>query len=142
MNWTPFLILAAVVAVVWLIKKAGQISAKDALEYLKNGALVIDVRSRGEFSSGRLAKAINLPLDEIETALPKRVKDKNQVLLLHCASGMRSGVAKNKLKSMGYMNAFNLGSYGRAESILNQSVSPARQTQVRDKATIIWISNE
>jgi len=32
---------------------------------------------------------LNLPLDEIEAALPGRVKDKNQVLLLHCASGMR-----------------------------------------------------
>jgi phage shock protein E len=119
MNWTPFLILAAVVAVVVLIKKHGQISAKDALELLKNGALVIDVRSLGEFTSGHLAKAINIPLDEIETALPKRVKDKSQGLLLHCASGMRSGMAKSKLNGMGYANAVNLGSYGRAAKIVN-----------------------
>ena len=121
MSWTPFLILAAIVAVVLMMKKAGQISAADALAYLKNGALVIDVRSAGEFSAGHLANAINIPLDEIEIALPKRVKDKNQVLLLHCASGMRSGMAKGKLKSMGFTNAFNLGSYGRAESILKQA---------------------
>jgi rhodanese-related sulfurtransferase len=104
-----------------MMKKFGQISTKDALEKLKNGALVIDVRSLGEFTSGHLAKAINIPLDEIETALPKRVKDKNQVLLLHCASGMRSGVAKNKLNDMGYTNAFNLGSYGRAEEIVGKA---------------------
>ena len=84
---------------------------------------MIDVRSPGEFNSGHLAKAINIPLDEIETALPKRVKDKGQMLLLHCASGMRSGMAKSKLIGMGYTNAFNLGSYGRAESIVNQSTS-------------------
>jgi len=120
MNWTTTLIIAAVVAVVFMLKTAGQISAKDALAHLKNGALVIDVRSPGEFSSSHLTNAINLPLDEIETALPQRVKDKNQVLLLHCASGMRSGMAKSKLKGMGYTNAFNLGSYGRAESILKQ----------------------
>jgi hypothetical protein len=60
------------------------------------------------------------PPDLIGTELPKRVKDKNQALLLHCASGMRSGMAKSKLKSMGYPNAFNLDSYGRAESILKQ----------------------
>jgi phage shock protein E len=117
MHWTPFLILAVVVAVVIMMKKTSQISAKDALAHLKNGALVIDVRSPNEFSSGHLPKAINIPLDEIETALPKRVKDKNQILLLHCASGMRSGVAKQKLKGMGYANAFNLGSYGRASKI-------------------------
>ena len=119
MNWTTTLIIAAVVAVIFMMKKSGQISAKDALEKLKNGALVIDVRSAGEFSSGHLDKAIYIPLDDIETALPKRVKDKNQVLLLHCASGMRSGMAKSKLNGMGYMNAFNLGSYGRAEKIVN-----------------------
>ena len=104
-----------------MIKRSSQISAKDALEKLKAGALVIDVRSPGEFGSGHLAKAINIPLDEIETALPKRVKDKNQALLLHCASGMRSGMAKSKLKSIGYINAFNLGSYRRAEEIVGQA---------------------
>jgi phage shock protein E len=118
MNWTPPLIFAAVVAVVFVMKRAGQISAKAALMHLKNGALVIDVRSPGEFNSGHLQTAINIPLDEIETVLPRRVKDKNQVLLLHCASGMRSGMARQKLKRLGYANAFNLGSYGRAESIL------------------------
>ena len=121
MNWTTTLIIAAVVVVIFMIKKSGQISAKDALEKLKNGALVIDVRSAGEFSSGHLPKVINIPLDEIESALPKRVKDKNQVLLLHCASGMRSGMAKGKLKSMGYSNVFNLGSYGRAEEIIGKA---------------------
>ena len=118
MNWTATLIIASVVAILFMMKKSGQISAKDALKKLKNGALVIDVRSPGEFNSGSLPVAINIPLDEIGTALPKRVKDKNQVLLLHCASGMRSGMAKGKLKGMGYANAFNLGSLGRAESIL------------------------
>ena len=121
MNWTTILVIAAIVAAVFMIKKSGQISAKDALEKLKNGALVIDVRSAGEFNSGHLPVAINIPLDEIETALPKRVKDKNQVLLLHCASGMRSGMAKSKLKGMGYINAFNLGSYGRAEEIIGKA---------------------
>ena len=118
MNWIDLLIVAAVVAAIFLLKKAGQVSTQAALAHLKNGALVIDVRSRGEFSSGHLPKAINIPLDEIETALPPRVKDKNQVLLLHCASGLRSGVAQGKLRGLGYANVFNLGSYHRAERVL------------------------
>jgi phage shock protein E len=113
--------MAAVVAVIFLIKKTGQISAKEALKQLKTGALVIDVRSAGEFNSGHLTKAINIPLDEIETALPKRVPDKRLVLLLHCQSGMRSGAAMQKLKSLGYANAFNLGSFGRARGIIAQA---------------------
>jgi len=121
MNWTVSLIIVAFVGIVFVLKRIGQIAPKDALEHLKNGALVIDVRSSGEFNSGHLPNAINLPLDEIESALPRRVKDKDQVLLLHCQSGMRSGMAKKKLKSLGYANTFNLGSYGRAAKILSGS---------------------
>jgi rhodanese-related sulfurtransferase len=48
------------------------------------------------------------------------VRDKNQALLLHCQSGVRSGVARKKLIALGYPNAFNLGSYGRAMQIVNE----------------------
>ena len=72
MNWIHLLIFAAVVVIVFLMKCASQISVKDALAHLKNGALVIDVRSVGEYNSGHLSAAINIPLNEIETALPRR----------------------------------------------------------------------
>ncbi|MHB1959686.1 MAG: rhodanese-like domain-containing protein [Acidobacteriaceae bacterium] len=119
MHWTTACIVLAVVAAFYLLQRSGRISAKDARTHLENGALVIDVRTPGEFNSGHLPKAINLPLDEIEAKLPRRVKDKSQALLLHCQSGMRSGMAKKKLKSLGYVNAFNLGSYGRAARVMN-----------------------
>lgn len=120
-NWTILLMLLAAVAIVFMVRKSGRISASQAVEQLKQGALVIDVRTPGEFNAGHLPRAINIPLDEIETVLPARVKDKNQVLLLHCASGMRSGVARSQLKRLGYANAFNLGSYSRAESLLRRA---------------------
>ena len=120
-NWTPLLIFAGVVVVFILLKRSGQISTTAARAHLKNGTLVIDVRSPGEFNAGHLAKGINIPLDEIETAIPQRVKDRNQALLLHCASGMRSGLARRKLKAMGYANAFNLGSLARARNIVEST---------------------
>ncbi len=123
MNWTTVLLILAVAALVYTVRRAAQISRKDALMHLKAGALLIDVRSRAEFSSGHLPNAINLPLDEIEKALPRRVNDKDQVLLLHCQSGMRSGVAKARLKGMGYTRAFNLGSYARAARIAHAGQS-------------------
>jgi multidrug efflux pump subunit AcrB len=39
MNGIPILIVAVVVAIVFMMKRAGQISSKDARAYLKNGAL-------------------------------------------------------------------------------------------------------
>ena len=119
MNWTIVFVVVVILAVYFALKRSGQIPSKEARAHLKNGALLIDVRTAGEFASGHLPNAINLPLDEIETSLPRRVKDKNQVILLHCQSGMRSGVARSKLNGLGYANAFNLGSYARAEQIVN-----------------------
>jgi rhodanese-related sulfurtransferase len=43
------------------------------------------------------------------------------MLLLHCLSGMRSGMAKQKLKSLGYANVFNLGSLARARKIVGKA---------------------
>jgi rhodanese-related sulfurtransferase len=120
MNWTTIIIIGVIVFAFLIITKGGQISTRDAAAYLKKGALVIDVRNSGEYSSGHITNVINIPLDEITTGVPQRVKDKSQVLLLHCQSGMRSGMAQKKLISLGYTNTFNLGSYSRAESILKQ----------------------
>jgi phage shock protein E len=118
LNWTTILVILAVIALAYALKRVRQISSADALEFLKNGAMVIDVRSAAEFKSGHLPQALNLPLDELEALLLRSVKDKNQVLLLHCQSGMRSGVAKTRLKGLGYANVFNLGSYARAAHIV------------------------
>jgi phage shock protein E len=115
---TAFIIVIFLAAFI-LIRRAGQISSKEALVYLNNGALVIDVRTPSEFSFDHLPSAINIPLYQIETTLPRRVKDKSLVLLLHCQSGIRSGLAKRKLKALGYSNAFNLGSYDRAAQIVS-----------------------
>lgn len=120
MHWTTVCILVGFLLVFYWFKRRGKISEKDARTHLNNGALLVDVRTPSEFNSGHLPDAINLPLDEIEEKLPRRLKDKNQPLLLHCQSGMRSGLAMNKLKSLGYANVFNLGSYGRAARMTRQ----------------------
>jgi phage shock protein E len=121
MNWTTIAIAFAILAILFFLKRPGQISLKDAQAHLKSGALVIDVRTPAEFNSGHLPGTINLPLDGIEASLPRRVQDKNQVLLLHCQSGMRSGIAVKKLKRLGYSNAYNLGSYGNAAQVVTRN---------------------
>jgi rhodanese-related sulfurtransferase len=85
---------------------------------LKNGALVVDVRSAGEFRDRHLPEATNVPVEQVEKLMPKVESDRSRVLLVHCQSGMRSRVAESKLKAMGYSKVFNLGSYGRAQSIV------------------------
>lgn len=116
------MVVIAAVASLLLFVRTRQISRKAALECLRNGAVVIDVRSAGEFTAGHLPKAINIPLSEIETVIGRKVKDKNQVLLLHCQSGSRSAEAIRRLKAIGYENTYNLGSYGRARQIVGARI--------------------
>ncbi|WP_231512478.1 rhodanese-like domain-containing protein [Paucibacter sp. KBW04] len=74
--------------------------------------LVIDVRSPGEYASGHVDGALNVPLDRIEADLPALAPDKGQAILLCCASGMRSGMALRALQAMGYQAAVNGGAAG------------------------------
>ena len=119
MDWTMILIVVGAVAAAFAFKRLLLISPEAARKYLQQGALVVDVRDAGEYRGGHLPNAVNIPLGELQRSLPRHVKDKNQVLLLHCLSGARSGIAKRQLKNMGHQNVFNLGSYGRAEKIVS-----------------------
>ena len=94
MHWDFVLVAGLVAAAMLALKRLGLISVETARAYLKQGALVVDVRSAEEFKAGHLSSALNIPLGELQTVCQRRVADKNQVLLLHCLSGTRSGIAR------------------------------------------------
>ena len=76
-------------------------------ELMQQGAVIIDVRTKGEFQSGHIKGSINIPLNTIGANLNKIKKDKPVITC--CASGMRSASAKNLLKSKGYAAVYNGG---------------------------------
>ncbi|MEU2563229.1 rhodanese-like domain-containing protein [Streptomyces longispororuber] len=56
--------------------------------------VVIDVRTPGEYASGHLPGALNVPLDHLHTALPAlKAAAARRALLVVCASGNRSATA-------------------------------------------------
>lgn len=83
--------------------------AADYKQLVKNGAQIIDVRTKGEYSSGHVRGSINIPLNELNSQSKKIKKD--AVLITCCASGMRSASAKGILKQMGYNEVHNGGSW-------------------------------
>ncbi len=101
-----------------VLNRRGQISFEKARQEVERGALVVDVRSVREYASGHIPGTLHVPLDQIQQVMPKQAADKTRVILLHCASGMRSGMARSLLKKMGYTRVFNLGSYRRAERVV------------------------
>lgn len=124
MNGIWLVCIGAAFVLVFVLKRLSFVSSETARQYLQQGALVVDVRSAGEYQGEHLPGAVNIPLGELRESLPRRVKDKNQFVLLHCLSGTRSGIAQRQLKSLGYQNVFNLGSYGRAKKIVGGVSSP------------------
>ncbi len=79
-------------------------------DLVKNGAIILDVRSKGEFAGGHIKSAINIPVDILRNNLTQ-LKDKNKTIITCCASGMRSASAKNILKASGYTTVYNGGGW-------------------------------
>lgn len=74
--------------------------------------LFIDVRSAGEFASGYLDGAVNLPLDQLQQGIARLAPDHDRELVLYCASGARSAFGCAVLQQMGYTRATNGGGVG------------------------------
>ena len=78
-------------------------------QLVKEGAVILDVRSPGEFQGGHIKGSINVPLQSIQSSLGKIPK--NKTIITCCASGMRSASAKSILKSAGYVDVHNGGGW-------------------------------
>lgn len=76
-------------------------------QLLKEGAILIDVRTKGEFAQGHNPASINIPLDELNKQSKKL--DRSKTILLCCASGTRSGMAMGVLKKNGFKHVMNAG---------------------------------
>lgn len=74
---------------------------------LENGAVIIDVRSKQEYSGGAIPGSENIPLGNLSSKI-KQIKSLETPVITVCASGMRSGVAKGQLKAAG-IEAYNGG---------------------------------
>lgn len=81
----------------------------DYADLVQQGAIILDVRSKGEYQSGHIKGSINIPVDALKSNLSKLKKDKP--IITCCASGMRSAAAKNMLKSNGYTEVHNGGGW-------------------------------
>lgn len=94
---------------VWNRSANNNISYDDLKELMRNKEIyLIDVRSGQEYEEGHLDGAINIPVYNIENEIQKKVKDKNETIILYCSSGSRSKKAKNILEKLGYTEVYNL----------------------------------
>jgi len=90
------------------IKKLLGIKTIDYAQLVTEGAIILDVRTKGEYGSGHIKGSVNIPVDQLGKNLQK-FKDKKRTIITCCESGMRSASAKGILKSNGFLNVYNGG---------------------------------
>lgn len=72
-------------------------------------AVIVDVRTIGEWQDGHADCSVNYPLNEFGNHI-EELKKYDKVIVV-CRSGNRAGTAKKMLESAGFKNVENKGSW-------------------------------
>jgi rhodanese-related sulfurtransferase len=72
------------------------------------GVITLDVRTRGEFSQGHIAGAINIDVEADTFTNEVSKLDKTKSYAVYCQSGRRSAIAADEMKNLGFEHLFNL----------------------------------
>lgn len=101
---------AALVALNQLEGRYQEVKVSQVRELVESNAFIIDAREKGEYETGHLKNAVNIPLSEFRDRLNEIPKDKP--VYVHCRSGQRSYNMVMALNNLGYKNVYNIsGSY-------------------------------
>lgn len=85
-----------------------RISQMEANLMIREGAILIDVRTEDEYNKNHLEGAINLPHTEICATVENVIPDKEKILILYCSTGKRSLQAEKLFGYLGYKNVYVL----------------------------------
>ncbi|MDB5972053.1 MAG: rhodanese-like protein [Hydrocarboniphaga sp.] len=70
--------------------------------------LIVDVRAVADFKRSHLLNALNIPLAKIDERVTELGRDKARPILIYDALGSSVGEAADKLKKLGYAEAYPL----------------------------------
>ena len=87
----------------------GLSTANAVLLMNREKAVVVDVSEAEEYAGGHITGARNIPLNQLEQALPQQVKNKSLPVVLVCPNGGRAQRALAIAKNLGYDKAVVLG---------------------------------
>jgi rhodanese-related sulfurtransferase len=89
---------------------AGDVTQAEVIELVAapGGPLLLDVRTPGEYASGHVPGAVNIPHDEVVTRLSELEPYRERGVVLYCQSGRRAGMATQALQEAGFENLRHL----------------------------------
>ena len=96
------------IVVIYIKFTAVQVSGSEARQLVADGAMLVDVRSAGEYADGGIEGSVNIPIQELAGRMDE-LGDKNGTIVVYCQSGGRSAMAKRLLESNGFTEVHDLG---------------------------------
>lgn len=86
------------------------ISISQAENYMRRypNVRLVDVRSPQEYAEGHRIDAILIPSYEMEVKADRILRNKDEIIILYCATGARSKRSASILQNMGYRNVYVL----------------------------------
>jgi phage shock protein E len=75
----------------------------------QEAVVIVDVRTQAEYDAGHIPGAILVVNEQIGSAMPEALPDKDAQLLVYCRSGRRSRDAAMKLIKLGYTRVYDFG---------------------------------
>ena len=91
--------------------KGDVVAAGEGWVLIKQGALLIDVRSADEYEGGHIEGSLNIPHSEIAMLADAIGPEKDRAVVFYCRSGGRAGRAQVALEDLGYTGIFNASGY-------------------------------
>ena len=87
-----------------------EVTPTDAARSLEDAEppLLVDVRERDEWDEGHLPNAVHIPRGSLESRIERAAPDRDQPIVVYCATGARSAFATKTLEELGYDNVRNL----------------------------------
>jgi rhodanese-related sulfurtransferase len=85
----------------------GIVDGATAKTLAAGGALVVDVRTPGEYAAGHVPGAINVPFDQVAARVAE-LGPKDGAIVLYCRTGRRTGIAASTLQQLGFTRVYDL----------------------------------
>lgn len=96
--------------------------------------VLVDVREKHEWEEGYIPGAIHVPRGYLELNIEEAVPEKDKTVVLYCAGGVRSVLAAETLKRMGYRDPISMaGGFGMWKALGYRFTQPRVLTQAQAK---------
>jgi molybdopterin/thiamine biosynthesis adenylyltransferase/rhodanese-related sulfurtransferase len=96
-------------------KRVKEATPQQVAGLLRGGDVQLaDVREKDEWDAGHLPGAVHVPKSFLEQWAEDRIPDKNKKTVLYCAGGVRSAMAADTLRQLGYSDVISMtGGFNR-----------------------------